>query len=142
MFERKPARIGQLHFKYDDPAVDVTSEKRTVEHETMDDTVVVQTLGRRADQITVTGIVADWELIFVDDLSKNDVLSLRTERWSGDVVVTSTDTTYRRELDGSGNWLYDVTIDCLEVDRYESTVDRPDITDTADLAEGTPPVER
>lgn len=112
--ERVAARIGLLYFKYEDPSVDVTTEQRKAEHETIDDNVVIQTLGRRADRITVNAIVADFETPLIDFLTSDGVVTLRTERWSGDVVVTSTDTTFRREQDKHDAWLYDATIECLE----------------------------
>jgi hypothetical protein len=114
---RKPSRIGGLHFKYEDPSVDVTTEQRTVEQETIDDTVVVQTIGRKPDQITINAIVANWELVYIDALTELGVLSLRTERWSGDVLVQTTDTSFKRAKDQNDDWLYDATITCLEVDR-------------------------
>lgn len=116
--ERVPARIGYLYFKYDDPAVDVTSEQRTVEQETIDDTIVIQTLGKTADQITINAVVADSETYIIDLLPELGTLSLRTARWKGDVVVTSTSTNFKRAKDADGAWLYDATIECLEVDRF------------------------
>jgi hypothetical protein len=112
--ERVPARAGLLYFKYEDPSVDVTTEQRTAEHETIDDNIVIQALGRRADQITVNAIVASFETPLVDQLTRSGVITLRTERWSGDVIVTSTDTSFRRELDKNDAWLYDATIECIE----------------------------
>lgn len=112
--ERVPARILQINFKYDDPAVNVTREQNTVEHETIDDQIVVQTLGEQAAQITVNAIVTEYETAFVDYLTAAGPVSLRTERFSGTVVVTSVDTEYRREKDAEGSWLYDATIECLE----------------------------
>lgn len=115
---RVPARIGLLYFKYKDPDVDVATEQRTIEQETIDDTIVVQTMGRRADEITVNATVADWETYIVDNLTELGVVSLRTERWKGDVVVTSTDTTFMRAKDQEGAWLHEATIECLEVERF------------------------
>lgn len=115
---RVPARIGTLWFKYDDPAVDVTSEQRTVEQETVDESIVVQTMGPKPDSITVNAVVADWEAGMVDGLTDLGVVSLRTDRWSGDVVVTSSTTTFKRAKDADGAWLYDATIECKEVERF------------------------
>lgn len=112
--ERVPARIHQINFKYEDPGVNVTREQNTVEHETIDDQVVVQTLGEQAAQITVNAIVTEYETTFIDILTFIGPVTLRTERYSGTVVVTSVDTEYRREKDAEGSWLYDATIECLE----------------------------
>lgn len=113
--QRTPARIGTLQFKYQDPSVDVDAEARTVEHETIDDSIVVQTLGRRPDGITINATVADYELDVVDDLTKKGIISLRTERWSGSVIVESTTTSFMRAIDADGAWLHEATINCLEV---------------------------
>jgi len=125
-YGREPARIGYLYFTYADPAVNVTTEQRTVEHETIDDQIVVQALGRKPDQITIDGNVADYELSIVDDLTKLGVVSLRTERWTGDVIVQSTSTNFMRAKTDSGDWLYEVDISCIEVDEqlpYEERVE-------------------
>lgn len=113
---RDPARIGFINFTFSDPAISVTTEQRTVEHETIDDQIVVQTLGRKADQITISGVVPAYELEEVDNLTTLGVIELRSERWTGDVVVTSTSTDFKRAKTRNGNWLYDATIECLEVD--------------------------
>lgn len=122
-YDRDPARIGLLYFIYADPAVNVTTEQRTVEHETIDDTIVVQTLGRKPDSISVEGVVTDSELNTVDDLTANGVIELRTDRWSGDVIVTSTSTSFKRAKTKNGSWLYDATIECIEVDEFSALED-------------------
>lgn len=111
---RVPARIGQLYFKYSDPSVDVVAEANTVEHETINDTIVVQTMGRKADQVTINAIVSDIETELLDFLVATGPISLRSSRWSGTVIVQSVDTTFRREKDKDDEWLYDATITCLE----------------------------
>lgn len=114
-YGRQPARIGLLNFKYADPAVNVTTEQRTVEHETIDDNIVVQTLGRKPDQITIDGVVADYELTIVDSLTQTGVVEVRSARWTGDVVVKSTNTDFKRAKTSDGDWLYDASIKCIEV---------------------------
>jgi hypothetical protein len=119
-----PARIGQLWFKYSDPNVSVTTEAQTIEHDTIDESIVIQQIGRRADSITVEGTVAESSLDIIDDLVTHDVVSLRTGRWSGDVTVTSTSTSPRNAIDDDGEWLYEATIECLETDKAaQPTVD-------------------
>lgn len=120
-YDITPARIGQFYFKYDQPDVDVTAEANTTEQETIDDNIIVQRLGRRADQITVRTTVADWELKYVDNLVKLNELSLRTERWVGDVVVQSVSTNPMNAVDDTGSWLYEITINCLETGEYEGS---------------------
>lgn len=120
-----PARIGTLYFKYTVPDVEVTAESRTKEHEIIegantDDSIVVQQLGRRPDGITVTTTVADYETGMVDDLTKMGEMSLRTFRWSGTVIVESTTTRPLNALDKDGDWLYEVTIECIEVEESKA----------------------
>ena len=113
---RIPARIGTLNFSFSDPAINVTTEQRTVEHETIDDQVIVQTLGRKPDRVSIEGVVRDYELDTIDRLTQTGVVELRTDRWSGDVVVKSTDTSFKRAKSSDNSWLYDATLECLEVD--------------------------
>jgi len=115
-YNRDPARIGELEFTYADPAVNVTTEQRTVEQETIDDQIVVQTLGRKPDSLSIEGVVVDYELEIIDNLTQQGVLSLRTERWSGDILVQSTSTSFKRAKTKDGDWLYDATIEALEVE--------------------------
>lgn len=116
---RIPARIGALEFTYEDPAVNITTEQRTVEHETLDNDIVVQTLGRKPDQISIDGTVTESELFVVDNLVRNGVLQLRTERWKGKIIVKSASTDFRRAKSKEGQWLYDATIECVEVEEGE-----------------------
>ena len=115
-YGRQPARIGELEFTYADPAVTVTTEQSTVEHETIDDQIVVQALGRKPDQVLVEGNVIDSELQIVDELTRLGIVELRTERWTGEVIVKSTETNFERARTKTGNWLYSFTLTCLEVD--------------------------
>jgi hypothetical protein len=123
-FDRLPARIGTLELTYADPAVDVTTEQRTVEHETIDDSIVVQFMGRRPDQLSIEGVVPEYEVPIIDDLTKQDfegnsIVEIRTERWAGQVLVESTNTSFRREKSKEGVWLYDFSIEALEVSEQD-----------------------
>lgn len=120
-YGRRPARISYLRFTYADPAVNVSTEQRTVEHKTIDDKIVVQSLGRKPDQITIEGVVSDFETNTIDILTGLGVVELRTQRWSGDVIVESTSTNFKRARNADGDWLYDVTINCIEVDEERTT---------------------
>lgn len=123
-YGRTPARIAQLEFTYADPAVDVTTEQRTVEHETVDDQIVVQTLGRKPDQIQIDGVVPAYELDEIDALTTVGVTSLRTQRWEGDVIIKSTNTNFKRARAKTGDWLYDVSITCIEVDDRTNAIEQ------------------
>lgn len=131
---RVPARIGTLEMVYQDPAVSVTTEQRVVEHETIDDNVVIQTLGRKPDQISIEGVVTDRELVVVDGLTTLGIVSLRTERWKGKVVVKSTSTDFKRAKTEDGDWLYDATIECVEVNEdIEEQLNRQELQDLTTL---------
>lgn len=123
MVQRDPARIEFLEFTYADPAVSVTTEQRTVEHETIDDQIIVQALGRKPDQVSIEGVVPNYELRTLDDLTTQGVVELRTARWEGDIIVKSVSTDFKRAKNQNGSWLYDVTIDAVEVDeQYDDYV--------------------
>jgi hypothetical protein len=124
-YGRIPARIGSVEFTYGDPSVSVDTEQETVEHETIDEQIIIQTIGEKADSITIEGVVPDWELPIIDNLVGLDVVELRTQRWTGDVIVQSTATSFNRARNIHGSWLYDATIECLEVDEYSLTPDIP-----------------
>jgi len=115
--ERVPARIAFIYFKYEYPTVDVTNESNTVEHETIDDRTVIQQLGEKPPQVTVDGVVAQWEAEFCEWLTSIGKVTLRTPRWSGTVIVESVDTTAMNAIDEDDSWLYEVSISCLGVDR-------------------------
>lgn len=137
-YNRDPARIANIEFTYADPGVDVTTEQRTVEQETVDDKIVVQTLGRRPDSLTIEGVVVDHELYDIDYLARKGVVSIRTERWSGSVIVESTDTTFKRAKTKDGDWLYDVTIEALEVSEDPMIIDGIDNDDIGRLSNQEP----
>lgn len=117
------ARIGPLYFKklttshnYTDPDVDVRTEAQTVEHQTINDDTVVQHFGKKPDNITIKGVMPESKaLTQLDYLVGKGKVTLRTERWQGQVVVTNTKTNNRRARGPDGNWLVDFSIDCTEV---------------------------
>lgn len=137
---RKPARISNIWFTYSDPGVDVSTEQRTVEHETIDNQTVVQVIGRKPDQVTVNADVPSRELPLIDKLTTAGVIELRTERWSGDVIVKSTSTNFQRAKNHEGQWLYEATIECLEVDELSGLEELIDegVIDPGDVPGGLP----
>lgn len=145
-YNRIPARIDLLYFTYADPGVEVTTEQRLVEHETIDNKVVIQAMGRKPDQISVNGVVPDYELDIIDDLTEAGVITLRTERWKGSVIVKSTNTTFKRARSKDGSWLYDVRIECLEVEEKEEKQERrtdpdlPTVEEMNELLSGPDPI--
>lgn len=126
--DRTRARIGPMEFaaRYGDPDVDVRSESNTVEKNTVDDNIFVQVIGRRADRITVDGIILEDNIEDLDKLIGAGEVSVRTHRWSGVAVVLETSSTYTHSYDIAppeeveSEWLYNVTIDLIEVDEIPS----------------------
>lgn len=119
MASRAQARIGPLSFppEYSDPAVEIDTESRTVEHETMDDNVIIQTLGRRPHQIRISGVLPEDMLPTLDSLVEQGEMTVRTERWEGVAVARSTSTTFMRAKDKDNRWLYEVQITLLEIEQ-------------------------
>lgn len=126
--DRTEARVGNLEFdtRYADPNIDVRSESNTVEKETINDDSYVQVIGRRADRITIDGIIHESDIGELDDLVGAGEVSVRTHRWSGTAVVLETSDRYTHSYDivqpsdVSSEWLYEVTIDLIEVDEIPS----------------------
>lgn len=116
---RTDARIEDIEFKYSKPLVSVDTGTNDVEHETIDDEIVVQILGRIADRITVEGLVTSNQVAKIDNLVKTGLVEVRTERWAGDAVCTSTSTSFHGGYDTDDDWLYNYTIDLIEVDETE-----------------------
>lgn len=118
MPDRVQARFGPLIFppEYSDPSVEVDTEAETVEKTTLNDNVIVQTMGRRPDQIRVSGVLPEEMLPTLDSLVESGEITVRTERWEGIAVVQSTSTTFMRAKDKEHRWLYEVQISLLEVE--------------------------
>lgn len=122
--ERTVARVGDLEFpdRYGDPTVDVTTEANTVEKQTVTDDIVVQHLGRRADRITIDGIILEDDVYYLDKLVESGEVSIRTHRWAGDAIVMETSSNYTHSYDiappsdVASEWVYEVRIDLVETD--------------------------
>jgi len=123
--ENVNAEIGAFMFpgEFSDPVVDVERNYRTAEHEIVggteeDETFVTQVLGRDPDKVTINGVVYDTSLDQIDNLGTDGPVYVRTERWSGMAQPKNVQTNFRREKHTKSNrWLYDVTIELIEVQR-------------------------
>jgi len=81
---------------------------------------VIQPTTEAPATISITGVVYESQLRFVDELVNTVDVYVQTNRWTGTGVVTETrtdDTRNRR----NGERLYDVTIRLKEVERYSTT---------------------
>lgn len=121
---RRPVRLADVGagqdsaFAYEQPDISVDHQARTVNHELIgsDPSVVIQHMGRRPPEINVIGVCYRSEANAIDDLTTatGEPESLRSERYSGDVVVVQTETDPRREKDAAtGRWLYDFRVNCI-----------------------------
>lgn len=122
--DRMTARVGDLEFtdRYGDPTVDVTTQANSVEHDVLNDEIIVQYMGRRADRVSIDGIIYEDDVQTLDTLVDDGEVSVRTQRWSGTGIVEQTRATYTHsydiapESDVRSEWLYEVTIDLVEVE--------------------------
>lgn len=124
--QRTRARIGdlQFHSRYPDPIVDVDTEAITVEKDTINDEIIVQHLGRRADRLTVSGIINEDQVWLFDELVQGGEVFVRTHRWTGSAIVVSATSDYTQSYDaviddrdpGDSPWLYEVEIELVEVE--------------------------
>jgi hypothetical protein len=113
------AKVGDiLEFRdeFAQPMVDLEMGKQTKTHETLDGKSITQVYGEKADRIGVQGVITDAQLSAARRLNdaRNDVFEVRTEEWSGSAVVNNVTITPRKDK-WEGNWLYDITIDLIEV---------------------------
>jgi hypothetical protein len=115
-----PAQIGGirgLKFKeaFAQPTVDLQLGKQTTTHETLGEESITQVFGRKADRVSLQGVVTAEQLGSVRalNLPSSGPHSVRTEEWSGTATIKSIDITQRREK-YEGEWLYDVAIEMVE----------------------------
>lgn len=112
------ARVGDLIFAPDfsDPFVDVDKAMNTVEKEMITDEYYVQAFGRKADKISIEGVIWQTQLSSADRMAERNQVPVRTERWTGMAIPEAVSTTYRNEADGKyGAWIYDIAIDLIEL---------------------------
>lgn len=118
--EQTSARIGYvLEFRdaFAQPMVDIEMGRQTKTHETLDDETVTQVFGEKADRIGIQGVITSRQINDAKNLSDSfwgDVYEVRTEEWSGRATVKNVTITPRKDK-WEGYWLYDVTIDLIEV---------------------------
>jgi len=113
------AKIGPIEFhdEFSDPTVDISHERETADHEIVSGHTVyrergtefvVQALGRRPPEISITGWLTEEQLDEADKLVTADVVNVRTARYVGTAVPRSVDIPYSRVWHDTHNWIFEV----------------------------------
>jgi len=136
------AKIGDLLFvgDFSDPDVDVLNTRETSEHDIIsgvselgsDGEFVVQARGRRPTEITVTGWIRESQLETADELVAENMVGVRTGRWSGSAVVEDVDVDYSRVYHETHGPIFETTISLIGVhkDRFpEDFIEEENRTD-------------
>lgn len=94
------AKVGQLEFddRFSDPKVDTRQRINTADHELVagggsQEDFVVQKISKRPPEVTINGVVTATQLATVDGLRDQDVVRVRSHRWTGEAIVTDIQTT-------------------------------------------------
>lgn len=137
-FEIAPAEVdadGEITtgdvqaFTYQFPFIDVSSRARTKTHEPIDEEPVVQSLGPEAREITIEGHCYLPEANFIDGLIDGGLVDVVSDRWSGQAVVDTAETT----ATGEGGGKAGTTTDRL----YEYRLVLHELTDNRPESVGT-----
>lgn len=113
---RPATKIGPLAFEYDMPNVHVDATAHVVKHEVINGETIIQRIGRKPVQIQIQGICTTGEAQQVDGLVEFDMVTIRSDRWSGDAIVVDTTTSPMNQKDTKTNeWLFRYTITANEV---------------------------
>lgn len=115
--DRRAVRIDDIEFEYEQPLVSIDHEARTVEHELLNDSVVIQHMGTRPAEISIQGVCTDSEVAAIRALPSKGTVSLRSEAHSSDVIVlrVSIDPIDPMAIDSDSNYLFDFSINAVEV---------------------------
>lgn len=122
------ARIGELEFhdEFSDPDVEVHHTRETADHDIVtghdayrdrDIAFVVQALGRRPSELTITGWVTEGQLSTVDGLVSEDMVEVVTARWTGTAVPHDVDVPYSRVWHDVRGWIFEVTIELFGINQ-------------------------
>jgi hypothetical protein len=113
---RTPALLGGVALTFRTPEVSIDGESRTKEHKILDNTTVIQHLGRNAEQITVKGVCTPQEATGLRKTLELDQTKFRSYEWSGEVIVKTVtiDPVLGRDP-GLDEWLYDYDVTMVEV---------------------------
>lgn len=111
---RPAVRVADIEFTYSQPDVSVDTATRTVKHDTLTDTAVVQKIGRDPRNIEISGMCTTIEAHRVDDLAQFDQVEVRSARFSGPALIEDTSTSPRKEI-RYGQHLHDFTINLTEI---------------------------
>lgn len=117
--ERPIPKVGDVEFtlygrKSTHPQVAVDTSARYIEKKPISEVPVRQYMGPNLDKITIKGECSPYEATRVDELEEEDIVDVRTARWSGKAQVdnTSTESAGKRYRQ---TWVYTYTIELTEV---------------------------
>lgn len=130
------AELGPIQFAdgLHDPNVEVRTQRETAEHEIVSghdayrdqgSEYVVQALGRRPTELTVTGWITTDQLESADDLVSMNRANFVSARWTGIVVPREVDVAYSRNYHDEHGWIFETTFTLLGVSRGELIDDTP-----------------
>lgn len=145
MPQKPTVRVGPVEFTYEQPLIDVSGGVETAEHQLLDPgplidieptaapelggaefsldvpDMAVQILGSKPKEFSLTGICTLDEANTIDTMDEGDVVTMRSHRHTGEVIVLDFDTGPRGGSDGShaynseGDYLYDMEMELMEV---------------------------
>lgn len=114
---RVDVKLGDIEFEYSQPLISTDKEARTVEHELLNDSVVIQHMGTRPTEITIQGACTLDEAATINALPADGVVALRSEQYSGDVMIlrSSVDPWDPFGKNDENKILFDYSINCVSV---------------------------
>jgi hypothetical protein len=138
------AQIGDLVFRdeFSDPDVNLDHERETADHEVVtghsavrdrDIEYVVQALGRRPPQISITGWITEGQLEIADSLVSEEYVALVTGRWIGTAVPRTVSVDYSRVWHDDHGWIFETDIELTGVSKNTLPADaniRVDVDDS------------
>jgi len=94
--DRPYVRVGEITFDLEGrrtlPEVEIDSGQRRQQKEPIGEPTVTQILGPKAKEITITGLCSKAQAGEVDDLDQEPVVTVRSDRFSGEANPHTTNT--------------------------------------------------
>ena len=120
------ASIGDIELKpeFSDPSVDVTHEREVADHEIVTghsvyhdqgSEFVVQALGRKPPNISVTAWLTEDQLEKADTMISDPIIPLVTARFVGTAVPREVDIPYSRVWHDKYGWIFETEFDLIGV---------------------------
>jgi len=113
--------IGQVtvEFVYNQPNISVSSSGRFKEHQTIDGPIVRQKIGQGNVEIEIEGVCTTPEAKVIDTLRFEEIVTLLSNRFSGDVQIASTSTSPLEDggaINLDGQFTHTYGISCVAVE--------------------------